>query len=244
MAEHYAVNAQHELVRLAVSQPFSARIAHVRRLHADYSALAATAQLPNDSDFDFEESESAEEFESERMSSVHPDRLALMSSGPEDIAPSASQTRVGSPVHVSTNSNNSVMPRNVRNRRRSRESSVESIDREDGFDFRVHDHHNHVDRNQWMQEYATPLHHNQLAAPFFPLQALTEFLQPPWPYGGNTYCYAPTITVVNNYYGFTSPQQLQYEFGGDDQNGFSDGSHVSRGRRGRGRCRGHGRHAH
>jgi hypothetical protein len=39
------------------------------------------------------------------------------------------------------------MPRNVRNRRRSRESSVELIDREDGFDFRIHDHHNHVDRN-------------------------------------------------------------------------------------------------
>lgn len=88
MAEYYAVNAQHELDRLVVSQPFLAHIAHVRRLHADYSTLAATAQLPNDSDF--EESESAEELESQRMAFVHPDRLALMSSAREKIAPAPS----------------------------------------------------------------------------------------------------------------------------------------------------------
>ncbi|KAH0346293.1 hypothetical protein KCU83_g7387, partial [Aureobasidium melanogenum] len=164
MAEHYATNAQHELDRLAISQPSSARIAHV----------------PNDSDF--EELESAEEFESERMAFVHSDRLALMSTDPKDTAPPASRTRLRSPVHVSTNVNNSVVPRNVRNRRRSRESSVESIIREDGFDSRVPDHHNHVDRNQWVQEYAAPPHHNQLAAPFFPLQALTGFLQCPQGY--------------------------------------------------------------
>lgn len=61
IAEHYATNAQHELDRLPASQPFSARLAYVRRLHARYSALAATAQLPQDSNF--EESDTAESLE-------------------------------------------------------------------------------------------------------------------------------------------------------------------------------------
>ncbi|KAG9566465.1 hypothetical protein KCU71_g1689, partial [Aureobasidium melanogenum] len=202
MAEHYATNAQHELDRLAISQPSSTRIAHVLRLHATYSALAATAQLPNDSDF--EELKSAEEFESERMAFVHSDRLALMSTDPKDTAPPASRTRLRSPVHVSTNVNNSVVPRNVRNRHRSRESLVESIIREDGFDSRVHDHHNHVDRNQWVQEYAAPPHHNQLAAPFFPLQALTGFLQCPQ---GYLILFWPTTPALCT--GLLSPRQLQ-----------------------------------
>ncbi|KAG9564938.1 hypothetical protein KCU71_g1441, partial [Aureobasidium melanogenum] len=243
MAEHYAINAQHELDRLAVSQPFSAHIAHVRRLHADYSTLAATAQLPNDSDF--EESESAEELESQRMAFVHPNRLALMSSAREEIAPAPSQTQRRSPANVSANVNNSVVPRNARSRRRRRESSVESIVREDGFDSHGDYHHDHVDHHQWMQEHAAPF--NYLP----PLQALAGFFQLSGQYGGNTYHYAPTITVVNNYYGSAPPQQPQYGFDhGSGQDGAYGGGYGggqerfsggSGGGRGRGRVRDRGR---
>lgn len=147
MAEHYATNAQHELDRLAASQPFSARIAHVRRLHAQYSALAATAQLPED--FDFEEPDSAERVEIEHMAFVHPDCLALMSSRRENIMPSSSHAQCRSSTTVSANVHNSVGPRNVRNRRRSRVSSVENIVREDGFGPGVNDHHPNQELQQW-----------------------------------------------------------------------------------------------
>ncbi|KAH0373959.1 hypothetical protein KCU65_g455, partial [Aureobasidium melanogenum] len=240
MAEHYVSNAQYELNRLTASQPFSARTARVRRLHANYSVIAATAQLPEDSDFD--EPDSTEEVETERLDFVHPDRLAQMNPGHEAIAPPVSQARGRSPENVSTNANNSVVSRNTRKRRRSRESSVESIIREDGFDSRGHYHHDHVDRNQSMRGHDAALHDYQLAAPFSPLQAPIQLFQPPWPYGGNTYYYAPTITVVNNYYGFAPPQQPQYGFGDDGgQDASSGGDHGSHGRRRRGRRRGRDR---
>ncbi|KAG9945943.1 hypothetical protein KCU85_g6917, partial [Aureobasidium melanogenum] len=149
MAEHYATNAQHELDRLAVSQPFSARTAHVRRLHAAYSAIAATAQLPEDSDFD--EPGSAEEVETEHLGTVHPDRLALMQSGREDYAPPISLAQGRPPTNDYTNANNSVVPRNAREARRSRESSIES----NGFDSPSDHHHDHVDHvktNQDLQQ--------------------------------------------------------------------------------------------
>ncbi|KAH0149928.1 hypothetical protein KCU67_g10871, partial [Aureobasidium melanogenum] len=125
-----------------------------------------------------------------------------------------------------------VVPRNARSRRRRREPSVESIVREDGFDSYGH------------------------AAPFNylpPPQAQAGFFQLSGQYGGNTYHYAPTIAVVNNYYGSSPPQQPQYGFDhgsgqdgahdggyGGGQESFSGGSGGGRGR-GRGGVRGRGR---
>jgi predicted secreted protein len=77
MAEHYATNAQHELDNaLSASPPDQQRIAHIRRLLGNYHALAALAQLPDDSDF-----EDKEVVGSEDTAFIHPDRAARMRSG-------------------------------------------------------------------------------------------------------------------------------------------------------------------
>ncbi|KAG9696431.1 hypothetical protein KCU95_g2332, partial [Aureobasidium melanogenum] len=156
MAEHYAANAQHELDRLAISQPVSARVMHVLRLYAAYSAIAATAQLPEDSDF--YEPGSAEQFETERLGTVHPDRLALMRSGREDSAPPISQAEGRPPTNVYTDAKNSVVSRNARKGRRSRESSVEPIVREGNFDTRGNHQHDHVNHNQLIREHDASFH--------------------------------------------------------------------------------------
>lgn len=103
MAEHYAANAQHELDRaLSASPPDQQRISHVRRLLGSHHALAALAQLPEESDF--EETEAEATVESEGVASIHPDRLALMGSGGDESIILDTSTRGRSAVNNRRNS--------------------------------------------------------------------------------------------------------------------------------------------
>jgi hypothetical protein len=150
MAEHYATNAQHELDRaLAASHPDQQHIAHVRRLLGSYHALAALAQLPEDSDFDNFEAQVT--VESEGMACVHPDRLALMGSGSEETVALSSSPRGRSVV---TNRRNGVVAGGEPERSRSRESSVESITREDGLGDHVQGQQDHANHNHGTQQRA------------------------------------------------------------------------------------------
>jgi hypothetical protein len=140
MAEHHATNAQHELDRLlAASRPDQQRITRARRLLGTYHALAALAQLPKDSDFDNFQAEGDEE-----MAAVHPDRVALMGSGGEGAVGSSSSPRGRSVV---TNRRDGVVDGDEGDESHSRESSVESITREDDLGDHGHGQQNYGNRN-------------------------------------------------------------------------------------------------
>jgi hypothetical protein len=147
LAEHYATNAQHELDRaLAASHPDQQRITRARRLLGTYHGLAALAQLPEDSDFDNFEAEEIED-----MRSVHPDRLALMGSGGEETVALSSSPRGRSGI---TNRRDGVVDGGEGDESRSRESSVESITREDGLGDHGNGQQNYGNRNLGTQQWA------------------------------------------------------------------------------------------
>jgi hypothetical protein len=156
MAEHYATNAQHELDRLlAASRPDQQRITRARHLLGTYHALAALAQLPKDSDFDNFQAEGDEE-----MAAVHPDRVALMGSGGEGAVGSSSSPRGRSVV---TNRRDGVVDGDEGDESHSRESSVESITREDDLGDHGHGQQNYGNRNfgtqQWSAQRSVPQQH-------------------------------------------------------------------------------------
>ncbi|KAH0351903.1 hypothetical protein KCU81_g2168, partial [Aureobasidium melanogenum] len=141
----------------------------VRNLNGSQtSALAATAQLPTDSDFD--EPDSPEKVEMTRLEFVHPDQLALMGSGREDTTLPIHQHGGRSPENVSSNANNSVVHRNGCKRRRSRKPSVESVVRGDSCKPCAHGHGDHINTNQDLQQWApAPFHES--------FQPSTEFYE-------------------------------------------------------------------
>lgn len=145
MAEHYAANAQHELDRaLAVSPPDQQRIAHVRRLLGSYHAIAALAQLPDESDFGEDAAE--ETVQSADLAQMHPDRLALMRSGGDEADNSSSSALGRSSGAICTNNRNDVVAADDDYRSDSNESSVEFILRHDGLDDGVRGQQSHFDR--------------------------------------------------------------------------------------------------
>ena len=148
MAEHYATNAQHELDRLlTASCPDMQRLAHVRRLLGIYHALAALAQLPEDSDFEDKEIVSSED-----AAFKHPDRAALMGSGGDgSTALGSSSDSEGRSVFANSRYDDGAIGGG--NRSRSRESSVESIVREGDFDGNTRGQQQHADRVSVMQQH-------------------------------------------------------------------------------------------
>jgi hypothetical protein len=153
MAEHHATNAQHELDRILTTSPLDQQcFAHVRRLLGKYHALAALAQLPDDSDF-----EDKEVVGSEDMAFVHPDRAARMRSD------SGESEALSSPLcgrSMITNSRNDGVAGDEGDRSCSRDSSVESIARDDERDGDVYGQQSYADRyydtqQQNSQQYAT-----------------------------------------------------------------------------------------
>jgi len=125
MAQHYAANAQHELARaLAVSSPNQQRIDFVRRLLETYQTLAALARLPDESDFgDVAAQETAQDVD---LAQRHPDHLALLRSGGLET------NGLSSPALGRSSGEATANRSGASDRARSRESSVESIVREDG----------------------------------------------------------------------------------------------------------------
>jgi hypothetical protein len=145
MAEYYATNAQHELDRaLTVSPLDQLRIAHVHRLLGDYHGLAALAQLHDNSDFEDANVTKTEEIVAcGDTAFVHPVRAALMGAdGDGNMALSSSshsRSRFASHRNAATGDEGS--------RSRSRESSVESISRDNSLGRHVHEQRQHVNHD-------------------------------------------------------------------------------------------------
>jgi hypothetical protein len=167
LAEHYATNAQHELNRaLAASHPDQQRITRARRLLGTYHGLAALARLPENCDFDNFQCEEA--VDGEGLASVPPDRVARMGSAVEENIPLSPTSHDGS---VSADGGNGVLAGDDVDRSRSRESSVESITREDSLNDRVHGQQDDANHNNGTQQ---PVHQQQVPQQRIPQQRIPQ----------------------------------------------------------------------
>jgi hypothetical protein len=199
IAEHYATNAQHELHRACDAHPRNFQhIRNVCRLVSYYNSIATSAQLPEDSDF-----EDGEVVDSGDAAFIHPDRAALIASGDDGTAALSSSSRS---VSVSANHNNEVVAVADGPDHRSRESSVESIDREDVWDDSVRAQRHRHNRNHRVQRWAPQQQHRQ--------QQISQQQQVPQQWNPQMFFHGPV--VVNNYF---APQA---DFTAEARSFFSD----------------------